>query len=137
MAYVVRQLPRPSHGHLMINNGLSPSTLQFLHQDTSVGTCDLLLYTSPGSSAEHELSDDFEDQSETFGPKDSGPDRLLPTSDEFVTDLTKPVKIKGVSCADVVNESEWPLISVPTLLKCRAEAYGEKLALEGLDHKNR
>ena len=132
MAYVVRHIARNGHGPLYGPNE-TPSLLQITQ--AAVGNVDLLS-ASPGSSIEHELSDvEFEDVTGVF-QDEVGPDRILPTDDEFVTDVTKPVKIR----LDLIGDEEdkrWPLISVPTLLRRQAELHGYKLAFEGLDHENR
>jgi hypothetical protein len=87
-------------------------------------------------------SSDFklQEAAELFVGVERGPDRLEPTTDDFVTDVTKPVRINLVHLGndnDGDELSRWPLCSVPTLMRRQVEAHGDRLALHGYDEDNR
>jgi hypothetical protein len=85
---------------------------------------------------------EFEEAAESFvgAERSAGPDRLEPTTDDFVTDVTKPVRINLLDSGNDSDGDElnaWPLCSVPTLMRRQVDAHGHRLALHAYDEENR
>jgi hypothetical protein len=114
-----------------------PPVLNGTASAKSFGTCpassSAIFVSSPSDSR-------LQEAAELFFGDERGPDRLEPTTDDFVTDVTKPVRINLLDSGNDNDGDElnrWPLCSVPTLMRRQVEAYGDRLALHGYDEDNR